>query len=228
MNHDTAGLEKNIGVSFKNKDLLCEAITHRSYLNENSDWNLPHNERLEFLGDAVLELIVTEELFNRFPDYAEGALTAFRASLVNYQELASVSKEIDLEKFILLSRGETNDLGRGREVILANAFEAVIGALYLDRGYEVTKKFVNRVVFPRLDEILKKGSYKDAKSALQERIQATVKVTPTYRVLGESGPDHRKVFTVGVYYGEKLIATGEGLSKQDAEVEAARRALGEK
>ena len=225
---DTAGLEKQIGASFKNKDLLLEALTHRSYLNENSDWKLPHNERLEFLGDAVLELIVTEELFHRFPEYTEGQLTAFRASLVNYQELALVAQEISLEKFLLLSRGEANDLGRGREVILANTFEAVIGALYLDKGYEQIKKFVNAKVLPHLDEILKKGSYRDAKSALQEKIQATLKLTPTYRVLGETGPDHRKMFTIGVYYGEKLIATGEGLSKQDAEVEAARRAIGEK
>lgn len=225
---DVIGLEKSIGVSFKKKDLLLEALTHRSYLNENSDWTLSHNERLEFLGDAVLELAVTEELYHRFPEYAEGKLTAFRASLVNYQELALVAQDIQLEKYILLSRGESQDTGRGREVILANAFEAIVGAIYLDQGYDVVKKFIHTFVFPRLDGILKKGSYKDAKSALQERSQATLKITPMYKVLAESGPDHRKTFTVGVYYGEKLIATGEGMSKQDAEIEAARKALGEK
>lgn len=218
-------LEELISYQFKNKDLLKESLTHRSYLNENPAWGLAHNERLEFLGDAVLELSVTEELFNRYPDYTEGQLTPIRSALVNYQMLAQIAKEMDLEKFILLSRGEAKDTGRAREVILANAFEALIGAIYLDGGYERVKGFINRAVMLHLDEVMKKGLYKDAKSLLQEKIQEQLKLTPTYKVLKETGPDHEKTFTVGVYFGDNLIAEGNGPSKQEAEVEAARAAL---
>lgn len=218
-------LEELIGYSFKNKDLLKEALTHRSYLNEEPGWKLPHNERLEFLGDAVLELAVTEELFNRYPDYTEGQLTPIRSALVNYQMLAQVARSIDLETFVLLSRGEAKDTGRAREVILANAFEALIGAIYLDGGYASAKKFIVRSVLEYLEEVMAKGLYRDAKSLLQEKIQEQMKVTPTYKVLSETGPDHNKIFTVGVYFGDQLAAQGSGPSKQDAEVEAARAAL---
>ncbi|HEY4475166.1 MAG TPA: ribonuclease III [Candidatus Paceibacterota bacterium] len=218
-------LEEIIGYKFKNKNLLKESLTHRSYLNEESSWSLPHNERLEFLGDAVLELAVTEELFNRYPDYTEGQLTPIRSALVNYQMLAQVGRSIDLESFILLSRGEAKDTGRAREVILANAFEALIGAVYLDGGYVAVKKFIISSVLERLEEVMKKGLYKDAKSLLQEKIQEQLKVTPTYKVLSETGPDHNKIFTVGVYFGEKMVAQGSGPSKQEAEVEAAKSAL---
>ena len=216
---------KKIGVAFKNKDLIVEALTHRSYLNEYPKWSLPHNERLEFLGDAVLELIVTEALFGKFPEQPEGQLTVLRAALVNYQILARVAENIDLQDFILMSRGERKDTGRAREVILANAIEAVIGALYLDQGFEKTRAFVEKFVLVHLAEVLKTKSYKDAKSELQEIIQEKMKVTPTYAVRGESGPAHERRFTMGVYFGEKLIAEGEGLSKQDAEIEAAKNAL---
>ncbi|OGY62299.1 MAG: ribonuclease III [Candidatus Harrisonbacteria bacterium RIFCSPHIGHO2_01_FULL_44_13] len=222
---DLSKLEKTIEYGFKDKDLLKEALTHRSYLNENPSWGLPHNERLEFLGDAVLELAVTEELFNRFPDAPEGSLTSFRAALVNYQMLANIARNLNLEKFILLSRGEAKDTGRARDVILANAIEALIGAVYLDAGYEPIKKFVSQFIMIRLDEVLKFGLYKDAKSLLQEKVQADLKLTPNYKVLSEKGPDHAKIFTVGVYFGEKFIVSGEGASKQDAEVEAAKKAL---
>lgn len=222
---DTASLEKNFGHKFKDKNLLKEALTHRSYLNENPAWGLPNNERLEFLGDAVLELAVTEELFNRYPDYNEGQLTALRAALVNYQILAAIGHFLVLENFVLLSRGEAKDTGRGREVILANTLEAMVGAAYLDSNYGAVKKIINNLVMIHLEEVVKKGLYKDAKSLLQEKIQAVSKVTPVYRLLSESGPDHAKSFTVGVYAGEKLLAQGSGASKQDAEIEAAQKAL---
>ncbi len=218
-------LEKNLDYKYKNPKLLQEALTHRSYLNENPKWHVPHNERLEFLGDAVLELIVTENLFEKFPDEDEGKLTTLRAALVNYQTLAKLSVQIELEKNILMSRGEAKDKGRAREVILANAMEALIGSLYLDGGYEAVKKFIIEFILPEIKEVLKSGSYKDPKSLLQEKAQANQKVTPNYKLIAEKGPDHKKIFVVGVYIGEEEIARGEGMSKQDAEVEAAKKAL---
>jgi len=223
---DTADLEKKLGIVFKNKALLQEALTHRSYLNENPSWNVPHNERLEFLGDAVLELASTENLFNRFPQYPEGQLTSLRAALVNYQMMAKIARDLELENFILLSRGEAKDTGRAREVILANAMEALIGAIYLDSGYGEAKRIIEQfVVEPHVDKILETGLYKDPKSYLQEIAQEKLKVTPTYSVLEEWGPDHKKIFRTGVYFGDKLIAEGEGYSKQEAEIEAAKNAL---
>lgn len=218
-------LEKSISYVFKDKNLLKEALTHRSYLNENPSWKLPDNERLEFLGDAVLELEVTEELFNRYPEYQEGQLTGLRAALVNYLMLAEVAKSFGLEKSVLLSRGEAKDTGRARDVILANAIEALIGAMYLDSNYKTVKKFVNEFVMSHLEEVIKGGLYKDPKSSLQEKTQEKYKITPNYKVLSETGPDHDKIFTVGVYVGSKLIAKGSGHSKQEAEAEAARVAL---
>ncbi|HUC01658.1 MAG TPA: ribonuclease III [Candidatus Paceibacterota bacterium] len=218
-------LEKNIGITFNNKDLLTEALTHRSYLNEYPRWPLPHNERLEYLGDAVLELFVSEELFRRFPREQEGQLTVFRAALVNYQILAKVAERIDLQKFILMSRGEKKDTGRAREVILANAMEALAGAIYLDQGFEAMRPFVEKFVMSNLDEVLKNKTYKDAKSELQEMIQEKMKLTPTYRTQDETGPAHKRIFTMGVYFGDKLIAEGSGPSKQEAELEAAKNAL---
>ncbi len=222
---DIGDLEKKISYVFKDKKYLNESLTHRSYLNENPKWKLPHNERLEFLGDAVLELVVTEELFNRYPDYEEGTMTSLRAALVNYQMLAEVARSFNLEDFVLLSRGEAKDMGRARDVILANAIEALIGAIYMDGSYMPAKKFVNDFVMSHLDEVIKQGLYQDAKSLLQEKVQAESKVTPVYKVLSETGPDHAKVFEVGVYFGEKLAGRGAGHSKQEAEVEAAREAL---
>ncbi len=218
-------LEKNLDYKYENPKLLQEALTHRSYLNENPKWHVPHNERLEFLGDAVLELIVTENLFGKFPDEDEGKLTTLRAALVNYQTLARLSVRIELEKNILMSRGEAKDKGRAREVILANAMEALIGSLYLDGGYEAAKRFIGGFIVPEIKEVLKSGSYKDPKSLLQEKAQANQKVTPNYKLIAEKGPDHKKIFVVGVYIGDEEIARGEGMSKQDAEVEAAKKAL---
>ena len=190
-------LEKNIGITFINKDLLTEALTHRSYLNEYPRWPLPHNERLEYLGDAVLELLVSEELFKKFPTEPEGQLTVFRAALVNYQILAKVAERIGMQKFILMSRGEKKDTGKAREVILANAMEALIGAIYLDQGFDKMRPFVHEFVMNNLDEVLKNKTYKDAKSELQEIVQEKLKLTPTYRTLEEVGPAHKRVFTMG-------------------------------
>ena len=212
-------------MKFKNSDLLLESLTHRSYLNERPSWHLPHNERLEYLGDAVLELVISEELFKKFPDFPEGQLTVLRAALVNYQMLARIAEEIGVDDFILLSRGERRDQGKAREVILANALEAIIGAIYLDQGLEKTRAFVKKFVASHLDEVLKTKSYKDAKSELQEIIQERLKITPTYRVLEESGPAHKRLFKVGVYFGEQFAAEGIGASKQEAELEAAKNAL---
>ncbi|MFA6407653.1 MAG: ribonuclease III [Candidatus Paceibacterota bacterium] len=221
----TSIFEEKIGIQFKNQDILKEALTHRSYLNENQDWPYRHNERLEYLGDAVLELIVTEFLYSKFPDFQEGHLTSLRAALVNYQMLARVAREIALEKFLFLSRGEAKDFGKAREVILANAVESLFGAIYLDQGYEVTRQFVLKVVILHLDEVIEKQLYRDPKSTLQEFAQEHYKTTPSYRVLKEEGPDHQKTFLVGVFVEEKKIAEATGTSKQEAEASAAFAAL---
>lgn len=223
---DITSLEKKIGFSFKNKALLKESLTHRSYLNENPSWGVSHNERLEFLGDAVLELAVTEILFNKFSQYPEGQLTSLRAALVNYQIMAEVAKNLGFDEFILLSRGEAKDIGRARKVILANAMEAVIGAVYLDAGYQEAKRIIEEfIVNPNLNNVIEGGLYKDPKSHLQEIVQEKMKLTPTYQMLEEWGPDHKKIFKMGVYFGDKLVAEGEGYSKQEAEIEAAKNAL---
>lgn len=218
-------LEKKLGITFKNKDLLVQAFAHRSYINENPEFHLSNNERLEFLGDAVIELVVTEELFVKYPGKAEGDLTNWRASLVNAKMLAQVAKELEFEEFLLLSKGEKKENGKARSYILANCFESFVGALYLDLGYEASKEFLKKELMPRLDEIIKGGSYKDAKSKFQECSQEKVSITPSYKVMKEWGPDHNKRFIVGVYLQEELVSEGEGSSKQEAEEEAAKLAL---
>jgi ribonuclease-3 len=223
---DISNLEKKIGVAFKNSDLLKEAVTHRSYLNENPKWNLSHNERLEYLGDAVLELAASNYLFKQFPNSPEGQLTVYRAALVNYQSLAEVAETIKLDDYILTSKGERKDQPKAMEVILANAMEAVIGAVYLDQGYDAAEKFINETVLVKLPGILESKSYRDPKSELQEIVQEKFKITPSYQVLAEAGPAHEKEFTVGVYFGKAVPeAEGTGTSKQEAEVEAAKNAL---
>lgn len=225
MEENFSEFEKAIGVSFKDKNLLKESLTHRSYLNENQDWNLPHNERLEFLGDAVLELVITENLFIDYPKHDEGLLTSVRAALVNYQALAKVARGLNMEKYILLSRGEAKDNGRAREVILANAFEALLGAVYLDAGYRPAADFIKKHVFCNVRDVFDKNLFKDSKSLFQEIAQDRFKTTPVYKVIEEIGPDHKKTFKVGVYLEDRKVGEGEGLSKQDAEIEAARQAL---
>ena len=222
---ETQTLEEKIGVNFKDKSLIEQAVTHRSYLNENKEYKLPHNERLEFLGDAVLELVVTENLFEQFPARQEGELTAIRAALVNTGSLAESAGELGLNDFLLLSKGETKDIGRARQYILANTFEAIIGAIYLDQGYSIVKNFITRTILKKTDKIVKDSSWQDAKSLFQERAQEQTGTTPTYKTLREIGPDHAKKFIVGLFLGNKKIVEGEGFSKQEAEAEAAQKAL---
>ncbi|OGZ32566.1 MAG: ribonuclease III [Candidatus Niyogibacteria bacterium RIFCSPLOWO2_12_FULL_41_13] len=216
---------EKIGVSFKNEDLLKQAFTHRSYLNENPDWITSHNERLEFLGDAVLELAASDFLFKKFPQKPEGELTSLRAALVNADSLAESAEDLDINNYLLLSRGEAKDVGRGRLYILANTYEAIIGAIYLDQGYGPAEKFIEKTLLLKIEEVLEKGLYRDAKSMFQEKSQEIVQLTPAYKVLEEWGPDHDKQFRVGVFLGEELVAEGEGPSKQLAEQEAAKSGL---
>ncbi len=223
---DLKAAEKSLGVEFKNKEILREALTHRSYLNENPNWGVGHNERLEYLGDAVLELAVSEHLYASYPEKEEGEVTTLRAALVNFQLLARAAGEMNLNECVFLSKGESKDTGRAREVILANAMEAVIGAVYLDRGYGIAKAFIEERLLPHLSEVVENSLHRDPKSSLQELAQERMKTTPSYRVLAEEGPAHRKRFQVGVFFGEDLMARGEGFSKQEAEANAARVALG--
>ncbi len=225
INPDFAKFEEISGVVFKNKELLKRAFTHRSYLNENRGAESSHNERLEFLGDAVLELMVTEYLFEKYPDSNEGDLTAYRASLVNAVTLSEAAQKINVNDFLLLSKGEAKDIGKARQSILANTMEAVIGAIYLDQGYDSAKYFISKNLFHLIDRIVADKSWIDAKSKFQEKAQEKESLTPMYKSLKEDGPDHDKRFTVGVFLENELIAEGEGMSKQEAEQEAARKAL---
>lgn len=217
-------LTKKLGLSYKNKQFLQEALTHRSYLNENRQYKLPHNERLEFLGDAVLELSVTEYLFKNY-DNPEGELTSWRASLVNGEMLASVAKEMKLDDFLLMSKGEKKDTGKARNYILANAMEALIGSIYLDQGFKKADAFVNKYIIVKLPGILKNKSYLDPKSYFQEKAQEVVQITPHYDLVKEWGPDHDKKFRVAVFLGEDRVAEGEGASKQEAQRNAAENGL---
>lgn len=216
--------KKVLGIEINNLDLYISACTHRSYINEHRSFHLPHNERLEFLGDAVLELVATEYLYSNYP-HSEGELTNFRSALVNYKMLSEIAKRIGLEEFLLMSRGEAKDTGRARQVILANAIEALIGALYLDGGYEKAKSFISQHILTELPAIMTTGSFIDPKSKLQEHIQESRGITPTYGVVSEHGPDHDKVFVVAVFVNEEEIGRGEGPSKQEAEIAAAQDAL---
>jgi ribonuclease III len=215
---------KTLGLSFQNLALFEEAFTHRSYLNEHKS-SAAHNERLEFLGDAVLELSATHFLFHRFPEKSEGDLTAYRAALVNTYSLAEVAEGLGINDMLLLSRGEKRDMGRARQIILANAFEALVGALYLDQGYDASDAFLNKTLYPKLDGIIANRAYQDAKSRFQEVAQEKKSITPNYKTIREDGPDHDREFTVGVFIGEKEIARGVGKSKQEAEQAAAQNAL---
>jgi ribonuclease-3 len=221
---DISKLESKLGVKFKNQDLLRQALTHRSYLNENPEFRLEHNERLEFLGDAVLEIVVTEYLYNSFSN-PEGELTNWRAALVKAETLSQIADEVGINDFLLLSKGEAKDIGRARQYILANTLEAIIGAIYLDQGHDAIAGFIKKNIIIHLDEILAKGEHRDAKSVFQEESQERVGITPTYEVIKEWGPDHAKHFLVGVYLNGDLVAEGEGLSKQEAQLEAAKKGL---
>jgi len=227
-NMEWEDFENKIGVSFKNQDLLKQAFVHRSYLNENRGFKLGHNERLEFLGDAVLELAITKYLFEKYPEKPEGELTSLRSALVNTNTLSEIGLGLGLNDFLLLSRGEAKDTGRARQYILANTMEALIGAIYLDQGYESAESFISKNVSPVLEKVIAESLWIDSKSRFQEIAQDETGITPTYKTEKESGPDHDKHFTVGVYLKNELVATGEGKSKQDAEQSAARKALEEK
>ncbi len=229
MKKDITKLEKELKIKFKNKDLLQQAFVHRSYLNEHPDFKLWHNERLEFLGDAVLELIITEYLFKKFPDDQEGKLTNLRASMVNTQMLAQLSEDLGLQSFLFLSKGEEKDKNKkARESILANTFESLVGVIYLDRGIKAVKKFLEKIFDEKIPHIYEKQLYVDPKSRFQELSQEKHSVTPHYQVLDEEGPDHDKTFTVGIYIDKELIAKGKGSSKQIAQVEAAKKGLKKK
>lgn len=220
-----SGLEKKLNIKFKNKDLLIQAFCHRSYLNESPGFYLSHNERLEFLGDAVLELVITEHLYKKYPQKPEGELTNWRASLVNAKMLSEVAKKLGFNDFLLLSKGEAQETGKARQYILANTFEAFVGATYLDRGYKKCDEFIKKYLLIELPDIIKNNLFKDSKSRFQEEAQEKVGITPTYKVMKEWGPDHAKHFTIGVFLDNELIAKGEGSSKQEAEEVAAKNAL---
>lgn len=222
---DFSPFENAIGITFDNKAVLQQAFTHRSYINENPKSGLEHNERLEFLGDAVLELIVTNHLFRTYPNHNEGDLTAYRSALVNSVVAGDVAQGLNMNEYLLLSKGEQKDTGRARQTILANAYESFIGALYLDQGYDVCEVFIKKTLLPKLDEIIKLKAWKDPKSRVQEEAQERLGLTPSYEVVGEVGPDHDKWFTIGIFFGEKKIAEGKGRSKQEAQQVAAQAAL---
>ncbi len=222
------GLENylhGLGIEFKDLKLFRQAFTHRSYLNENRRSGLHHNERLEFLGDAVLELVVTDFLYHKYPQKTEGEMTAFRSALVNTTTLSTVANDLNINDHLFLSRGETKDSGRARQCILANTFESLLGAIYLDQGYQEAARFVEKHLLARTDEIVKNNTWRDPKSSFQEKAQEVTGITPRYQVLSESGPDHDKSFTVGLYLGSELVATGDGHSKQEAEQKAAEAGL---
>lgn len=225
MEKDIDLLAKTLGISWKVDGHLEQAVVHRSYLNEHPDFPLAHNERLEFLGDAVLELVVTEYLYLNYEN-PEGELTTWRSSIVNGDSLATIAQELGVEPFLYLSRGEEKDVNsKARRYILANAMEAIIGAVYLDFGWEVSKEFITKHVVGKLAGIIAERSYIDPKSLFQESAQSKLAITPNYKVLEESGPDHQKTFIMGVYLGKDLIAKGQGTSKQEAQIAAAAAAL---
>ena len=222
---DFSTFEKKTKIVFNDKKLLEQAFIHRSYINENTGSKLSHNERLEFLGDAVLELIITEYLYAKYPDNDEGDLTAFRSALVNAVIVGEVALSLGMNDYLLLSKGEAKDVGKARSYILANTYEAYVGAVYLDRGYEIAKDFIAKTLFGKIDTIVAKKLWRDAKSLVQEKSQEYLNVTPSYKVLNEAGPDHYKHFTIGIYFGNDLVAEGKGKSKQEAEQSAAQKAL---
>jgi ribonuclease-3 len=222
---DFSIFETRTNIFFNDKKLLEQAFIHRSYINENTGSKLSHNERLEFLGDAVLELISTDYLYNKYPDHDEGDLTAFRSALVNANIISEVAHDLGMNEFLLLSKGEAKDIGKARSYILANTYEAFVGAIYLDQGYDVARDFVINSLLVKTDMIVSKKLWRDSKSLIQEKAQEYIGVTPSYKVLHESGPDHDKHFTVGIFFGEDRISEGKGHSKQEAEQSAARNAL---
>lgn len=225
-NKDLKKLQVKLGVSFNDENLLRQALVHRSYLNENPDFSIGHNERLEFLGDAVLELVVTEFLYLKYTDKPEGDLTSWRASLVNAKMLYEVTPALDIENYLYLSKGEARDKNKkSRQYILADAVEAIIGAIYLDKGMEEAKKFIVTNIISQLDRVLENQTFLDPKSYFQEKAQEVKGITPHYQIIKEEGPDHDKIFTVGLFLENELVCEGEGSSKQEAQVNAATEGI---
>lgn len=222
---DFSLFEQKHNLNFSDKNLLKQAFIHRSYINENSGVATSHNERLEFLGDAVLELVTTEELYKRFRDKPEGELTAIRAAMVNTVSISEAATTLGMNEFLLLSKGESKDKGKAREYILANTFEAMVGAIYLDAGYDAAKEFIAKALFGKIESIVRMKLWRDSKSLVQEKSQEILNVTPRYETIEETGPDHDKNFTIGIFFGDELIAKGQGKSKQEGEQAAARKAL---
>jgi ribonuclease III len=218
-------LQKDLKIKFTDLELLDSAFVHKSYLNEHKGFKKQHNERMEFLGDAVLELVVTEYLYKKYPKEEEGVLTNWRSALVKGEHLSEVAVELDLGLYLYLSRGEERSGGRKKSYILANTVEALIGAIYLDKGYAKTQKFIQSCILEKLNLILEKGSHIDAKSRFQEISQEKLNITPNYQLISESGPDHQKNFVMGVFIDGRKIAEGEGSSKQNAEQHAAQNGL---
>lgn len=227
MTNDFKTFAKKLGVNFLDISLLQTACTHRSYLNEVKNAKVEHNERLEFLGDAVLELVVTDFLYKKYPKKNEGDLTAYRSALVNTNSLSKVADHIGINDYLILSKGEAKDTGRARAIILADAVEAIIGAVYLDQGYETAEAFIARSILEviKIEDIISKRLWLDAKSRFQERAQEVTGQTPIYRTVKETGPDHDKQFTVGVFIGDTQVALGMGPSKNEAEQKAAEKAI---
>lgn len=217
--------EKKWNISFKDKGLLEQAFIHRSYINENKNLGLDHNERLEFLGDAVLELVITDFLFNKFPEKKEGVLTAYRSSLVRTESISAAARNMGMNDLLKLSKGESRDQGKARDYILANTFEAFIGSVYLDIGYEAAKKIIAENLFENIEDVIESGSWKDSKSEVQELAQEHYGETPRYELISAEGPDHDKHFIMAIYFGDRKIAEGEGNSKQKAQQQAAYNAI---
>jgi len=225
MEFDLENAQKAVGVIFLDPSLLETAFTHRSFLNENKHLHKPHNERMEFLGDAVLELVITDYLYIKYPKKNEGDLTLYRSSLVNTDSLALTAANLQINDYLMLSHGESKDTGRGRYSILADAVEAIIGAIYTDQGYDAAKDFILKHIAPRIEEVIEKKAWIDAKSLFQEKAQEVYGDTPHYETTGEEGPDHDKDFQVTLFVGEKKVAMATGKSKQEAAQEAAGKGL---
>ncbi len=225
MNTKYEDFEKKMDLKFKDKSLLEQAFIHRSYINENKGSGLSHNERLEFLGDAVLELVVTDFLFKKYPETKEGVLTAYRSALVRTESISQAARDMGMNNLLLLSKGESKDEGKARDYILANTFEAFVGAVYLDAGYQAAHQIIANALFDNIEKVIEEGSWKDAKSLVQELAQENYSETPRYEVVSAEGPDHDKHFVMAIYFGKKKIAEGSGKSKQMAQQAAAEAAI---
>ncbi len=217
--------EEKMKLSFSDKELLEQAFTHRSYINENKGLGKSHNERLEFLGDAVLELVITDFLYKKYPETKEGVLTAYRSALVRTESISKAAREMGMNDLLLLSKGEAKDEGKARDYILANTFEAFVGAVYLDAGYDVAKRIIADALFGNIEKVIEEGTWKDSKSLVQEFAQEKYGETPRYELVSAEGPDHDKHFVMAIYFGDKKIAEGKGKSKQHAQQSAAEQAL---